>query len=237
MEFQPASLGSVLAFRLIVAAVVAAFLWAVHRTYGRGRVLAATIAVLGVWLGGLVLLVASGKMTSLPFNGIPVFFGSILVVCIAAALSPFGGRLATAVPLAALVGFQAFRLPLELVLHEWAAQGTIPETMTWTGQNWDIVSGITALVCAPLAGRFPVAARIANIVGFALLMNVMRVAIMSSPFPFAWGQQPPLLLALHLPYAFIGPVCVGGALFGHLVLTRALWGAGRASLSRRSSPS
>jgi hypothetical protein len=33
---------------------------------------------------------------------------------------------------------------------------------------------------------------------------------------------PPLLLALHLPYAWIGPVCVGGALAGHIVLTRAL---------------
>lgn len=52
----------------------------------------------------------------------------------------------------------------------------------------------------------------------------MRVAIMSSPLPFAWGPQPPpLLLALHLPYALIGPVCVGGALFGHVVLTRKRW--------------
>jgi hypothetical protein len=223
VDFHPASAGSVFAFRLIIAAVIAAFFWAVLRVHGRGRVFAITLAVFSVWMAALILLVASGRMTSLPFNGIPVFFGSILVICVGTALSPFGARLASGVPLAALVGFQVFRLPLELVLHAWAAQGTIPETMTWTGQNWDIISGITALVCAPLVGRFPAAARIANIVGLALLMNVMRVAIMSSPFPFGWGQQPPLLLALHLPYAFIGPVCVGGALFGHIVLTRALW--------------
>ena len=95
--------------------------------------------------------------------------------------------------------------------------------MTWTGQNWDIISGTAALICAPLATRYRITARVANIVGLALLVNVIRVAILSSPLPFAWGQQPPLLLALHLPYAFIGPVCVGGALFGHVVLTRALW--------------
>ncbi len=223
MDFHPASTGSVLAFRAIVAVVVMAFLWAVLRTYGRGRVFVTAFAILTVWLGALTVLVAGGKMTSLPLNGLPFFFGPILIICSAAALSPFGGRLATNVPLAALVGFQAFRLPLELVLHEWAAQGTIPESMTWTGQNWDIVSGITALVCAPLAARHPTAATIANVVGFALLLNVMRVAVMSSPVPFGWGQQPPLLLAFHLPYALIGPVCVGGALFGHLVLTRALW--------------
>jgi hypothetical protein len=223
MEFIPANAGSVLAFRLIVAAVGGVFLWAVLRVYGLGRVAVVTITVVWLWLGALTVLVASGKMESLPLHGLPFFFVPIVLICSAAALSPFGGRLAANVPLAALVGFQAFRLPLELVLHNWAAQGTVPQTMTWTGQNWDIVSGITALVAAPLADRLPVAARIANVVGFALLLNVMRVAIMSSPLPFGWGQQPPLLLALHYPYFLIGPVCVGGALFGHLVLTRALW--------------
>lgn len=223
MDFYPADAQSVLAFRLVLAAVVAAFVWAVVRTYGRGRVFWTAMAVLFLWLGALTALVASGKMESLPFHGLPFFFAPILIVCGGAALSPFGARLAMNVPLAALVGFQSFRLPLELVLHDWAVQGTIPGTMTWTGQNWDIVSGLAALIAAPLAGRYPVAARVANVIGFALLINVMRVAIMSSPFPFGWGQQPPLLLALHLPYAFIGPVCVGGALFGHIVLTRALW--------------
>lgn len=230
MEFVPASDASVLAFRVITVGVCGAFVWAVFRAYGRGRVLAIACTVVTCWIGALTVLVAGGKMTSLPLNGLPFFFGSILVICTAAALSPFGGRLATRVPLAALVGFQAFRLPLELVLHEWAAQGTIPETMTWTGQNWDIISGVTALICAALVNRYPAAARVANVVGLALLLNVMRVAIMSSPFPFGWGQQPPLLLALYYPYFLIGPVCVGGALFGHLILSRALWSRAKSSL-------
>jgi hypothetical protein len=123
---------------------------------------------------------------------------------------------------AALVAFQAFRLPLELVLHRWALEGTIPLTMTWTGDNWDIVSGIVALVAAPFAHRHRVVAWGANVVGIILLLNVIRVALLSSPLPFAWMVTPPLLLALHLPYAWIGPVCVGGALAGHIVLTRAL---------------
>ncbi len=40
----------------------------------------------------------------------------------------------------------------------------------------------------------------------------------SSPLPV----EPPLVLAFHLPNALIVPVCVGGALFGHVALTRAL---------------
>ena len=223
MIFTPASPGSLLAFAAILVAVLYALLLAFHHAYRSFKVTALVGTLLGVWLGLLSALVASGRMTSLPLNGLPFFFGPVIVIWTGLALSPVGARLAATVPLAALVGFQAFRLPLELVLHAWVEQGVIPGTMTWTGQNWDIVSGVTALVAAPLASRHRWAARTANIVGLALLLNVMRVAILSTPLPFGWDVQPRLLLAFHLPYALIGPVCVGGALFGHLVLTRALW--------------
>lgn len=223
MNFHPASAASVAAFLVIVAVVLLALLAGIHRAYRSARAAGLAAAFLAVWLGGLAALIAGGKMAALPLHGLPLFFGSVLVVSAGLGLSPVGGKLAATLPLAALVGFQAFRLPLELVLHSWAAQGTVPETMTWTGQNLDILSGLIALVVAPFAGRHPVIARAANIIGLALLVNVIRVAVLSSPLPFGWGQQPPLLLALHLPYALIGPACVGGALFGHVVLTRALW--------------
>ena len=222
MEFVPASAPSVAAFPVIVAAVIVALLWAAHRTWHSAQATFIAALVLAVWLGAQAALVASARLTSLPLNGLPFFFGPILLIWTGLALSPVGGKIAASMPFTALVAFQAFRLPLELVLHSWAAQGTIPATMTWTGQSWDILSGLVALVCAPFASRRRGAAWLANVVGFALLMNVVRVAIMSSPVPFGWHTQPLLLLAFHLPYALIGPVCVGGALFGHLVLTRAL---------------
>jgi hypothetical protein len=57
------------------------------------------------------------------------------------------------------------------------------------------------------------AAQVFNAAGFLLLLNVMRLAIMSSPH---------LQLMMHLPYAWIGSVCVTGALAGHLILFRKL---------------
>jgi len=127
-----------------------------------------------------------------------------------------------------LLAFQGFRLPLELVLHSWARQGVIPETMTWTGSNWDLLSGIVALVLAPFCRRSRTAAWAGNIVGFVLLLNVGRVAILSAPVPFGWPDvSPKLLLPFHLPYALIVPVCIGGAFVGHIVLTRALLRADR----------
>lgn len=223
MTFTPASPASLIAFVAIVVAVAAALVWAVGRAYRSAKVGGIAALALALWLGLQAALIQSGRMAALPLNGLPLFFGPVLVVWIAAGLSPVGRRVATAIPLTLLVGFQAFRLPLELVLHSWAAQGTIPGTMTWTGQNWDIVSGVVALACAPFAARNQAAARLANIVGLALLLNVMRVALLSAPVSFGWHVIPPLQLPFHLPYAFIGPVCVGGALFGHIVLTRALW--------------
>ncbi|HLL52759.1 MAG TPA: hypothetical protein VK447_04375, partial [Myxococcaceae bacterium] len=101
-------------------------------------------------------------------------------------------------------------------------QGTIPETMTWSGQNLDIITGAVALLAAPFADKSRAAAWIANVVGAALLLNVARVATLSSPLPFAWDVEPKLRLVEHLPYAWIGSVCVAGALAGHVILTRAL---------------
>ncbi len=227
MPLTPASSISVAAFIVIVLAVVVAFLFGTHRAYRADshtaqRALVNAALGVAVWLGLVSWVVLSGRMTLLPMSGLPFFFGGILLVSVATGLSPLGGRLSANIPLAALVGFHAFRLPLELVLHAWVAQGTIPATMTWSGQNWDIVSGVVALVAAPFANRYPVVAWTANLIGAVLLANVMRVALLSAPVPFGWGVTPPLTLAFHLPYALIGPVCVGGALVGHLVLTRAL---------------
>lgn len=227
MAFQAAITLSVVAFMLVLAGVIFGFIAGVLHAYrdtpDHGHRVAGLFAGgLGLWMLLLTVLITTGSMEKLPYHGLPLFFGPIVLIALGVGLSPLGGRIAANVPVRFLVLFQAFRLSLELVLHGWALQGTIPETMTWNGQNWDIVSGTVALLCFPWADRHRAVAWFANLVGFALLINVMRVAIMSSPLPFAWDVHPPLVLALHLPYTFIGPVCVGGALAGHIVLTRAL---------------
>ena len=222
MDFIEASAGSLLAFNVIVFSVIGMLAWMVSYAYQSRAAGGWVIAVYALWLGLQAVLITSGQMERLPLSGFPLFFGSVAIMAVGVGASPVGARVAEATPLAMLVGFQAFRLPLELVLHSWASHGTIPGTMTWTGQNFDIVSGIVALIAAPFAERSKAAAWAANVIGIVLLLNVMRVALFSLPLPFGWQVTPPLLVALHLPYAFIGPACVGGALFGHIVLTRRL---------------
>jgi hypothetical protein len=211
---------SIALFVLVLIAVPSAAVASIHiarRSVDRTVALAITILV---WIAATGTYVAIG-VPGASLAGLIGFFGLSNLGGIVLGLSPVGRWWATALPLQALVAFQSFRLPLEIVLHWWVEDGTIPATMTWSGSNFDIVSGIVAIVAAPWANRRAVA-WCANIVGIALLVNVARVAILSSPVPFGWNVSPPLLLAMHLPYAWIVPVCVAGALCGHVVLTRAL---------------
>jgi hypothetical protein len=228
MAFTAPSSVSTLAFNAILAAVAGTFLVGhVAADKALGRSPAEAVRRLGLVATGLLAFVglaafASTRLEAAPMPRLMAFFLASNFVVLTAALSPLGRTYARGLPLGALVAFQAFRLPLELVLHAWAQQGSIPATMTWNGLNLDILSGAAALALAPWCARWRGAAWIFNVLGLGLLLNVARVAVMSSPLPFAWGVQPPLQLAFHLPYALIVPICVGGALFGHLVLTRAL---------------
>jgi hypothetical protein len=194
-----------------------------------------TAMTLLAWLLITALVPASGVLRTLTLP--PPMLGYALVsvlVPVWAAFSGLGTRIAHGVPIAALVLVQAFRLPLELILHSWYAQGSIPVQMTYEGHNFDIVSGSLALVSglymllthsAPraLAWTF-------NLVGSALLLAVATIAITSTPTPLRlYTEGQPLLVGAYFPYAWIVPICVGGALFGHLVLFRRLWATRGAS--------
>jgi hypothetical protein len=238
------SAASTAAFVAILIALCVAFVAAVARAgRERGEPHARTRAVTwraALGLAAWVALMSAVSMSSLlerqvtPPPLMAFLFVSQLVAAIAA-FSPLGTRL-LALPLAYLVGFQLFRLPLEFVLHDWVAQGTLPRQMTFDGgDNYDIVSGALALPAALCAWKWPERRApiwLFNIIGFALLLNVGRVAATSSPVPFrTYLDDPPVLLAFHFPYGLIVPLCVGGALFGHLLVFRALFSAARPTSS------
>jgi hypothetical protein len=206
-------------FLLIVVAVPVLALRGAGRV---DRTLARRFAgFLILWIGGLAAVVQSGVLQRSILPGVPLFFATINLGALAFGLSPWGRQLA-GLPLRALVAFQGFRFPLELVLHRWAELGTVPPTMTWTGQNLDVVSGLLALGALFGPGRSRAYAWAFNVAGSLLLLNVLRVVVLSSPLPFSWPLARPLALAFHLPYALIAIVCVWAAIAGHVILTRAL---------------
>src|SRR5712672_2539232 len=107
-------------FVAVVLAVAAMFVYAVLRmdhSGGRGRFVVLAM-VLVFWLAVPAVLAIRGVLDRYSPPPAPGFLlvGLLTLGTVALAFLPFGSRLATAVPLAGLVGYQVFRVPLEWVL-------------------------------------------------------------------------------------------------------------------------
>ena len=154
---------------------------------------------------------------------------TMVTLVVGLGLSKLGGRLARGLPLAALIGFQAFRLPLELVMHQAAREGLMPVQMSFAGWNFDIVTGASALVVAWLASRdrLPRWGAVAwNALGSTLLAVIVTIAVASTPLFAAFGSAPEALNTWIAwpPYVWLPSILVAAALFGHVLLWRRLFG-------------
>ena len=149
-----------------------------------------------------------------------------LLVATVFAVSPFGAAAARATPVAWLIGFQSFRIVVEILLHQGYLAGFVPPQMTWVGRNWDILTGLTAVPVAYFAARQTLprwAAVVWNLTGFALLINIMAVGILSTPGSFRLFQNEPAnIFVAQFPYVWLLTVLVPTAWIGHLLLFRRL---------------
>jgi hypothetical protein len=150
---------------------------------------------------------------------------AIVALAFAVSFSRFGTRIATTIPLWALMFAQSFRLPLELAMHGMYARGIMPVQMTYTGLNFDIITGATAIPVAVLCatgyiGRRTVATW--NVLGLLLLINVVTVAILGTPRFRYFGDDHLNVWVTSPPFVWLPAVMVLAALAGHLLIFRAL---------------
>jgi hypothetical protein len=186
-----------------------------------------TGAATAAWMALTWVAAASGILREWDRTPPPFAFLvlGMLVVSFALSFSVVGTRIARRIPLWALVGVQGFRLPLEIAMHALVARGIMPEQMSYSGRNLDIVTGITALIVAVLVkagfgGRRLVAAW--NVLGLALLINVVTVAILSTPRIRYFGDDHVVTFVTYVPFVWLPAVMVVAALAGHLLIFRAL---------------
>jgi len=214
----------------LAALVALAFVVAVWHVYGRS-LRAGLLALVGVssWMSLTGGLAASGVLAR--FDAWPPPFAALLVslwaVALGVGLSPVGRRLAGQLPLGALVLAQGFRLPLELVMHGAAAEGVMPEEMSYSGYNFDIVTGAAAFVVGglALAGKAPRALVWGwNVAGWFTLLTVVTLAVAASPLFRAFGDDPRHVntWVAHFPFVWLPAVLVVFAAIGHLAVTRRL---------------
>jgi small-conductance mechanosensitive channel len=235
----------VLAFVVLPAVIAILFVWGVaaawQRTGGAGAKAAVPAAGFTlIWMGTALGLADRGVFRN--WDATPPPFGLLVLALIALgvgiAFSPLGWRLSTGLPLWALVGVQAFRLPLEIAMHALVSRGIMPEQMSYSGRNFDVVTGATAIVVAGLvatgrAGRRLVLAW--NILGLVLLVNIVVVAILSTPRFAAFGPDRLNVFVTYPPFVWLPTVLVLAALAGHLVIFRAVRGRYNPPLSNEVS--
>lgn len=220
---QPISPLSQYIFVALVALVAAAFFRGMRRG---GATTAARLLPLVIWLGVAALAAGSGILRE--FDRIPppllLFAGSYTVATAWLAFSSVGTRLIEAEEIHWLIGFQAFRFPLELLLHRLYGEGVIPVQMTYAGRNFDVITGLLAigLFIWARAGRLPRwAIQAFNVIGLALLINIVAIAILSAPTPLRrFWNEPANTFITDLPFVWLPAFLVQAAWFGHLLVFR-----------------
>ena len=229
--FDPAPL----AFIVLPVFLVCLLVWGTAAAWRRAgapidavRRAAVTSAVAAsAWMAITWVAAASGILRKWEQTPPPFAFLVIAIIALgfAIAFSRFGIRLATTLPLWVLVLVQGFRLPLELAMHGMYTRDIMPMEMTYTGLNFDILTGILALVVGVLAARGIVGRGIIaawNVLGLALLINVVVVAILGTPRFHYFGNESLNVWVTYPPFVWLPTVMVLAALAGHLVIFRAL---------------
>ncbi len=126
-----------------------------------------------------------------------------------------------------LIGFQAYRIPVEFMLADLYADGVLPVQMTYHGRNFDILTGITAIGVAWLAARGTIRRAgilVWNVLGLGLLVNIVSVAVLSTPGRLqVFTEGPPNTIVFHWPFVWLPTIIVLAALLGHLLVFRKLW--------------
>lgn len=228
-----------LVFVSLVFALAVLFVWA---TWRAGQVIGETRTVtwrwtmgaagfLMVWLAATALLAVQGRLSDWSQFPPPVMklVATAGVLTFFHAFSRIGSRLIHGVSVASLVGFQVFRIPVELVLFWLYRAGVVPVQMTFEGLNFDVLTGISAPIVAWLVATNRLSNRgvfLWNLAGLGLLINIVTIAILSTPVPFrTFLNDPANTFITQAPYVWLPVFLVQAALFGHLLVFRRLWKA------------
>jgi len=222
----PASLITTLSFCLLTIVVLAAIVIGLRRAQASWAVLL-LLAFLYLLLPAILAVAGVlDRYNPLPAPALLLILG-LTILTINLVRSQLGAHTAAAVPVSLVILFQSFRLVVEALLHRLYREGIVPVQMTYQGRNWDILSGLTGLLLGLwlVSGRkVPRSIVLAwNVLGLALLVNIVAIAVLSTPVPFRqFPDPPPNLLPSTFPFVWLPSFLVQVALGSHLLIFRQL---------------
>jgi hypothetical protein len=134
----------------------------------------------------------------------------------------FRTTLVDRLPLGTLTLLHIVRIPVEITLLWLYQAGQIPQAMTFEGQNFDILSGLSAPIIwyYGLQGGRPRRLLLIgwNILALLLLANIVVIAILAFPSPIqtiAFDQ--PNRAVMFFPFIWLPAVVVPVVFFSHVV--------------------
>jgi len=182
------------------------------------------------WIAISGFLAYSGIISN--FDSKPPPFAFVLPVFIVVAfvigLSKTGKEISATKSFAILVGLQAFRFPLELIMHRAYEIGIMPQYLSYSGYNYDVATGIGAMILGFMLWRgFSVPHFVIwvwNIWGIICLIVIAIVAVGGSPIAAIFGSEPENLntWVAFFPYIWLPMVLVLNAIVAHILVTRKL---------------
>ena len=187
---------------------------------------------LAVLLGWLLLQgVVSLSGFYLKTNSLPPRFPALaippLLVLIGMLSTKNGRHFIDSLRLDRLTVLHVIRIPVEIMLFWLFVGKTVPESMTFEGRNFDILSGLTAPVIYYFAFVRKALPRpvllVWNLICLGLLINIVATAVLSLPSPFqqqAFNQ--PNIAILYFPFVWLPSVVVPVVLLAHVSAIRQL---------------
>ena len=208
--------------------VVTAFLtvWMFYKASGNSKPLLMGILAWMLFQATISLTGFYQILNSMPPRFL-LLIGPGIIISILLFVTKWGKEFIDKLDLKTLTIMHSIRIPVEITLYFVYLTGLIPVLMTFEGNNFDIISGITA----PLIFYFGfiikklnrTALLIWNILCSGLLLNVVVIALLSAQTPFqklAFDQ--PNIGVTFFPFVWLPSVVVPIVLIGHLAAIRQL---------------
>jgi hypothetical protein len=226
-------------FFLGFVALMTAIIVLLSARYRNGRFAFSVLAALCAWfiyVGVLGYLGVIANRAMFP-PGIALVFvpvAAFLIHFILRVGSSAGARVALVFPLWVLIGTQAFRVGVELFIHQLWIAGLVPKMLTFSGANVDIYIGASAPVIAWLTMRGWWRQRLAllwNVLGLLSLANVVTRAVLTAPGPLnlIHAEFPNRMIGT-FPFMFIPGFFVPLAVVLHVLAIRSIASHARTTL-------
>jgi hypothetical protein len=127
-------------------------------------------------------------------------------------------------PPESIIWIQSFRIVVEILLWRLFVDNLAPIQMTFEGRNFDILSGLTALLVAYLVANNKISSPLViawNFACLAILVNIVAIAILSMPTPFrVFMNEPSNTIVAKFPIVLLPALLVPLAYWLHFLSLR-----------------